>query len=126
VELLIVVLMAGVLAMMALPPLFRSQQRLRLESAVQQLQEDLWRARSDAVARSAPVTLVPTGAAAYSVTFRTPRSLPNGTLFSGTGAGVTFTSYGTSSADSTRTFVLSAAGATRQVVVNPAGFVRVQ
>ena|SRR5688500_3963949 len=123
IELLLVMTIIGTVATMAVPPMVSSQNKLRLDAAVQQLTLDLAHARSEAMNRNQTVTVTRTDANRYTVPSVGVRELETQITF-GTGSATTisFTSYGALTPVATQTLVLRLAGETRTVSVSAAGF----
>jgi len=127
IELVLVMTIIGTVATIAVPPMVGSQNKLRLDAAVQQLTVDLARARSEAMNRNQTVTVTRTEANRYTVPSVGVRELDTHITF-GTGSATTisFTSYGALTPVATQTLVLRLAGETRTVSVSAAGFTSVR
>ena|SRR5687768_13273686 len=127
VELLLVLTVIGTMATMTVPPMMSSQNKLRLDAAVQRLTIDLARARSEALKQNQSVTVTRTSATQYTVPSAGVRELDGQITFStGSATAITFTSYGALSPVATQTLVLQLAGETRTVQVSAAGFTSVR
>jgi prepilin-type N-terminal cleavage/methylation domain-containing protein len=126
-ELLLVMVIFTTVASMMAPSIVSSQNRGRMDAAVQQLTIDLARARSEAMNRNETVTVTRTGTNRYTVPLVGERELDRQITFgSGSAATISFTSYGALTPVTPRTMVLRLAGQTRTVNVSAAGFTTVR
>jgi Tfp pilus assembly protein FimT len=104
-----------------------SQQKLRIDSAAQQLTVDLARARGEAMNRNQAVTVTRTGAGTYAAPGLGYRELDGKVTFETESAPtITFTSYGGLTPAGARTLILRLGNQTRTVAINSAGFAQVR
>jgi type II secretion system protein H len=93
-EVLVVIMIMGVAAGVALPPLQAASRTSRLEASAQQLIGDLRVARTEAIRRNAAVYVARTGASTYHVQHVGHRSLPDGVTFQSGPDTVRFAAFG--------------------------------
>jgi Tfp pilus assembly protein FimT len=127
IEMLFVLLFFSTVLTMMVPSMVSSQQKMRIDAAVQQLTIDLARARSEAVNRNQAVTVTRTGEATYAIPGVGARELDGKVMFdTGSATTITFASYGTLTPAASRTLTLRLGSQTRTVAVSSAGFARVR
>jgi prepilin-type N-terminal cleavage/methylation domain-containing protein len=93
-ELLVVIMIMGIAAGVALPPLRAAARGSRLDASAQQLIGDLRVARTEAIRRNAPVFVARTGDSTYHVQHVGNRSLPDGVTFQSGPDTVRFAAFG--------------------------------
>ncbi|HZN99243.1 MAG TPA: GspH/FimT family pseudopilin [Gemmatimonadales bacterium] len=127
VEIVMVIVLAGMLMAIALPR-FRDQRiRYQLDTAAFQLAGDLRRAQIEAIRRNQPVTLERINDSTYNVDFIGDRSLTDNVRFNAalSADSVRLATFGPPTTGA-RSFVVRRAGVQKTVTVSAAGLVTVQ
>lgn len=125
VEMLTVVVMAGIIMSIALPRFIWMRTRYQVDAAAQQITGDLRRARAEALRRNTSVALLKTGTTSYQVQYIGARSLPSGVQFTAGSDSVRFISFGVP-ATGAASFTVGASNQARLVSITASGLVRVQ
>ena len=125
-ELLLVVVILGVIASVAMPGVARVARVLRIEGSAQGLVGDLHRARTEAIKRNETVWLAIAGPSSSRVEWVGVRRLDDEVAFTtGSPDTVRFTGFG-SAADGHEVYTLRLGEHERRVVVDAAGQARVE
>ena len=126
IEVVIVVVIVGIVATIAIPNFGKLRRNWRLESAAQQLVGDLHRARVEAIKRNDMVFVAKTGTATYEIRFIGSRQLPNGITF-GTGVPdtVKFAPFGPPFTGAA-TYIVKLGSNSKEVELNGSGFASVR
>lgn len=125
IEILMVLVVAGLMLTFALPKLLEMRTNMRLDAAVQQLAGDLRRAQVEAIKRNQAVTLKKTGTSTYTIQHIGSRTLESGATFAdGSADSVRMASFGPPIGGGA-TFTLEVGERQKAIVVNAAGLVDV-
>ncbi len=125
-EIIIVVVVAGLIAMLGLPQFGETVRRLEMDGAAQQLASDLRRARIDAMRRNASVYVAKKDSATYEIQYVGDRKLPSDVVFDGSSPDtVRFASFGLTLTGPV-TYTLSRGGYSTTVLVEASGMAVVQ
>ena len=127
VEIVMVIVVAGMLMAIALPRLRNQRERYLLDTAAYQLAGDLRRAQIEAIRRNQPVTLERINDSTYNVDFIGDRLFEGRVKFSTalSADSVRLATFGPPTTGA-RSFVVQRSGAQKTVTVSAAGLVTVQ
>jgi type IV fimbrial biogenesis protein FimT len=124
-ELLLVVGMAGVVLLMAMPSIAQFRQRMQLDAAAYQLLGDLQLAQIEAIKRNRSMQVTVLSPTHYHVDSIGERTLADGVELLEVPAAVRFAPFGPP-VSGPATFSLKLGPREKRVVVNPSGLARVQ
>ena len=127
VETVMVLVLAGLLMGIALPPLQQSRRRYQLDTAAYQLAGDLRRAQIEAIRRNQPVTLERINDSTYNIDFIGDRLFEGSVKFATalSADSVRLAAFGPPTTGA-RTFVVQRDGAQKSVTVSAAGLITLQ
>jgi prepilin-type N-terminal cleavage/methylation domain-containing protein len=126
VEIVIVIVVAGLLMGIAAPRFTRMRNSLRLDTAARTLAADLRRAQTEAIKRNKTIVVAKVNDSTYSMTDVGNRLLASGgPQFTAAAMTVSFASFGPPVGGGA-TFTINYAGSTKTVTVNASGLVTVQ
>ena len=127
VEIVMVIVLAGMLMAIALPRFRNQRTRYQLDTAAYQLAGDLRRGQIEAIRRNQPITLERINDSTYNVDFIGDRVLADNVRFSTalSADSVRLAAFGPPTTGA-RSFVVQLAGAQKTVTVSAAGLVTVQ
>jgi type IV fimbrial biogenesis protein FimT len=126
VEIVIVIVVAGLLMGIAAPRFTRMRNSLRLDTAARTLAADLRRAQTEAIKRNKTIVVAKVSDSTYSMTDVGNRLLASGgPQFDAAAMTVSFASFGPPVGGGA-TFTINYAGSTKTVTVNASGLVTVQ
>lgn len=127
VEVLVVLVMAGVLLAIALPKFSAGRQGIQIDGAAQQLAGDLRRAQVEAIKRNSSIQFVRTGPATYTIDSIGARSFDGDVVFgAGSSASIRMASFGPPVGGGATTFILELGSRRKTVSVSAAGYVSVR
>lgn len=126
IEMMIVMVIAGVLMTIALPGAARLQRAMKMDSGAQQFMRELTRAQTEAIKRNQARTVTKVSETTYQIQGLPVRTLPEGVKFSASSAtAVQFASFGPPPLGGA-VFRLELGGLSRNISVNASGLVTVQ
>ncbi len=124
-EITVVVVVAGLIAMLAFPQVGETVRRIELDGATQQLASDLRRARIEAMRRNTSVYVTEKDSVTYEIQYVGDRTLPSNVVFAGSSPDtVRFASFGPTLTGPV-TYTLSRGGYSTTVLVEASGMVSV-
>ena len=124
-EIIIVVVVTGVLAMLGFPRLGETVRRMELDGATHQLASDLRRARIEALRRNASVYVAKKDSVTYEIQYVGDRVLPSNVVFDDSSPDtVRFASFGPTLTGQV-TYTVSRLGYSNTVIVSASGMASV-